>query len=107
MLQTAHAPLGVSGLLDAAAGEGLFCSVTFMILRFWLLAPPETTKAPSLARRRFCHFSGSGCWCFRLPRRFSAGAFDGIAGMPVSTPAAAAAVVAHSDITKFSSPLNA
>jgi len=35
MLQTARAPLGVSGLLDAAAG-GLFCSVTFMILRFWL-----------------------------------------------------------------------
>jgi hypothetical protein len=44
---------------------------------------------------------------FRLPRRFSAGAFDGIAGMPVSAPAAAAAVVIHSDITKFSSPLNA
>jgi hypothetical protein len=67
MLQTARAPLGVSGLLDAAAG-GLFCSVTFMILRFWRLAPPETTKALSLARRRFCYFSGSGCWCFRLPR---------------------------------------
>src|ERR1700680_529491 len=33
MLQTARAPLGVSGLLDAAAG-GLFCSVTFMLLRF-------------------------------------------------------------------------
>jgi hypothetical protein len=79
----------------------------FMILRFWLLAPLETKKALSLARRRFCYFSGLGCRCFRLPRRFSAGAFDGIAGMPVSAPAAAAAVVIHSDITKFSSPLNA
>jgi hypothetical protein len=95
MLQTARAPLGVSGLLDAAAG-GLFCSVTFMILRFWRLAPPETTKALSLARRRFCYFSGSGCWCFRLPRRFSAGAFDGIAGMPVSAAAAAAAAILSS-----------
>jgi hypothetical protein len=65
-----------------------------MILRFWRLAPPETTKALSLARRRFCYFSGSGCW--RFSRRFSAGAFDGIAGMPVSAAAAAAAAILSS-----------
>src|SRR4029077_6731998 len=59
-LQTARAPLGVSGLLDAAAGEGLFCSVMFMIIRFWLLAPLETKKALSLARRRFLLFQRFG-----------------------------------------------
>jgi hypothetical protein len=78
-----------------------------MILRFWLLAPLETTKTLSLARRRFSYFSGLGCRCFSLAEALRAGAFEGIAGMPVSAPAAAAAVVAHSDITKFSSPLNA
>jgi hypothetical protein len=75
---------------------------------FCLLAPLETKKALSLARRRFLLFQRFGLpVLFACRGRFSAGAFDGIAGMPVSAPAAAAAVVIHSDITKFSSPLNA